>query len=88
MKARAATKEISYSGSAQTRGGRTLIRVMENQGKLTQEDVDTYNEIIGSLPEREKALVDAYSAARTELLRKHVPNTSVAEKPDGETSKG
>ena len=30
MKARAATKEISYSGSAQTRGGRTLIRVMEN----------------------------------------------------------
>lgn len=30
MKAREATREISYSGSARTRGGRTVIRVMEN----------------------------------------------------------
>ena len=52
-----------------------LTRIVKNQDKLTQEDVNLYNQIIETLPQKEQDLINDYSKERQQLLRKHIPNT-------------
>lgn len=58
----------------------TLTNIMENQGSLTQEQVDQYNQILQRLPTKEQKMVNDYTEARTALMRKFVPDLEVAKK--------
>lgn len=53
-----------------------LTRIVKNQDKLTQEDVDNYNEMLERIPKDEQKLLDKFSANRQGLLKKHIPNST------------
>ena len=57
-----------------------LTKIIKNQDKLTQADVDKYNEIIDWVPKEEQRLLDRFAEARRNLLKKNIPNTTPSSK--------
>ena len=68
-------KLITYYRNVAGKEYAELTRIVKNQDKLTQDDVNNYNKIIESMPKKEQTLINDYSQNRQQLLRKHIPNT-------------
>ncbi len=73
----AAIANIKFFRELSQDGYKKMVRII-NKEELSQEDVDTYNEIINLINTKTNELANDYNNALNHLLRSNVPKPAIA----------